>query len=259
MSNGNHIAEQDLDLLALGALDESERRPLQEHLAGCAECSGQLAEARGRMALLAFAAPAVQPPASTREKLMQRVTATKPPVRAHQESRERKRGGWMLGWAALAFGLAAASVMLWVNNNRMDRELRLLQETTAEQQLRAIQNERLLDLFTAKDSIQVPLAPVAGHPGTPARVQYNQRRGLLMYAGNMPVLPAERSYELWLIPMTGNPINAGVFRPDNNGQAVVMFPALPAGVTPKAFAVTIEPAGGGPKPTGPMVQLGSAS
>jgi len=34
---------------------------------------------------------------------------------------------------------------------------------------------------------------------------------------------------------------------------------LPQGVEPKAFAVTIEPSGGMPQPTGPKVLVGAAS
>jgi anti-sigma-K factor RskA len=36
------------------------------------------------------------------------------------------------------------------------------------------------------------------------------------------------------------------------------MPQIPSGVAAKAFAVTIEPAGGVPQPTGAMVQAGSA-
>jgi anti-sigma-K factor RskA len=34
---------------------------------------------------------------------------------------------------------------------------------------------------------------------------------------------------------------------------------IPPGVLPKAFAVTLEPAGGKPQPTGPKVLVGAAS
>jgi anti-sigma-K factor RskA len=38
-----------------------------------------------------------------------------------------------------------------------------------------------------------------------------------------------------------------------------MMMKLPAGVTAKAFAVSLEPAGGMPQPTGPMVLVGPTS
>ena len=45
---------------------------------------------------------------------------------------------------------------------------------------------------------------------------------------------------------------AGVFSVDAAGRALLRLPALPADQTFDAFAVTLEPAGGVPKPTGPM-------
>src|SRR6202041_942342 len=65
-------------------------------------------------------------------------------------------------------------------------------------------------------------------------------------------------YQLWLVPMSGLPISAGVFNP-KNGEMSHMMMKLPAGVTAKAFAVSLEPAGGMPQPTGPMVLVGPTS
>jgi anti-sigma-K factor RskA len=271
MSNADHIADVALDLLALGALDAEELRPLQSHLAGCADCTRRMAEARGRMSLLAFAAPSEQPPAGARARLMERVRVStaaiaKTPAQdfaaprtAMAEFRAPRKATWSLGWATLALGLAAAALLLWVNNTRLDRQLQSLQQSTAELQQKQMQNQHLLELFAAPDTIQVSLTPMPGHLGTPAGVQYNQRRGLLVYAGAMPPLPSGRTYELWLIPTAGDPINAGVFHPDAAGRVTVMMPPLPVGVAPKAFAVTIEPEGGMPKPTGAMVQMGAVS
>lgn len=270
-ANTNHIADQELDLLALGALDAEDLRLVQSHLSECADCARRMGEARGRISLLALAAPREQPSAGVRARLMQRVrasaesSASMPAKHAAPEhlvfdrAHSPKRMGWPLGWAALAVGLAAAALLLWVNNGRLDRELQALQQNTAALQQKEIQNRHLLELFTAPDTIQVSLAPMPGHAGVHARVQYSRRRGLLVYAGDMPAPPARHCYELWLIPMAGNPINAGVFHADASGRATVMMSSLPAGVEPKAFAVTIEPEGGMPKPTGEMVQMGAIS
>ncbi len=37
---------------------------------------------------------------------------------------------------------------------------------------------------------------------------------VVFLANNMPQLPPEKIYELWLIPASGAPIPAGVFRPN---------------------------------------------
>jgi anti-sigma-K factor RskA len=70
-------------------------------------------------------------------------------------------------------------------------------------------------------------------------------------------LPAEKAYELWLIPTQGAPIPAGVFKPDAHGGAMVINPPLPAGVEAKTFAITIEPEKGSATPTKPIVMVGA--
>ena len=76
-------------------------------------------------------------------------------------------------------------------------------------------------------------------------------------ASNFEALPAQKAYELWLIPTSGAPIPAGVFKPDARGSATVINPPLPAGVEAKAFAITVEPESGSTSPTMPIVMIGA--
>ena len=71
----------------------------------------------------------------------------------------------------------------------------------------------------------------------------------------MRALPTDRQYELWVF-QKGKPINAGVFDVDEAGRALFESTAFPE---PEAdnFAVTIEPRGGVPAPTGPVVLAGT--
>jgi hypothetical protein len=194
---------------------------------------------------------------------MTRIATNEPNVASAREAgiREPKRAAWTLAWAGLAFGLAVASILLWAGNERLSREMQGLRQDTAQLQQQFLQNEEqnraLVQLFAAQDTLHVVLTPVAGQQGGPATVEYNAQRGLLFYTGTLPAPAAGRSYQLWLVPVSGNPISAGVFAPDSGGRASVVLPPLPVGVTAKAFAVTIEPAGGMPQPTGPKVQIGA--
>jgi anti-sigma-K factor RskA len=65
--------------------------------------------------------------------------------------------------------------------------------------------------------------------------------------------PANKSYQLWLVPMEGKPVSAGMIA---GGPINPWMVKLPQGMAAKAFAVTLEPAGGMPQPTGPMVLVG---
>lgn len=84
-----------------------------------------------------------------------------------------------------------------------------------------------------------------------------ERSGLVFMASNLNPLPERKMYELWLIPMHGAPVPAGMFKPDAHGGAMVMNPPLPVGLEAKAFAVTIEPEQGSATPTMPIVMMGA--
>jgi anti-sigma-K factor RskA len=66
-----------------------------------------------------------------------------------------------------------------------------------------------------------------------------------------------RSTPLWLIPKPGWPIPAGVYKPNERGNAIVIHPPLPAGVEAKSFAITIEPENGSSVPTMPIEMMGA--
>jgi anti-sigma-K factor RskA len=95
-------------------------------------------------------------------------------------------------------------------------------------------------------------------PQPQGKTFYLRDKGRLIFlANNLPQLPAEKIYELWLIPKTGAPIAAGLFKPDRRGGASVVNPPLPVGVEAKTFAVTLEPDSGSHEaPRGTFVIVG---
>jgi len=78
---------------ALGALDGTEARALEEHLASCAGCRAELSEWLDTSAALAYAAPRVEPPAALRSRLLENIRAIKPqsPTSAAAEERGGER------------------------------------------------------------------------------------------------------------------------------------------------------------------------
>ena len=63
--------EEDFELYAIGVLDGSEKTEFEAQLADSAESRAKLAAARGRLALLALAAPSVTPPLEVRERILE--------------------------------------------------------------------------------------------------------------------------------------------------------------------------------------------
>ena len=90
-------------------------------------------------------------------------------------------------------------------------------------------------------------------------VLWNERKkAWLFYAFDLPQPPPGKEYQVWFMTEKEGPISAGVFTPDQSGTGVVLAapPAKLFGAI-KAAAVTLEPAGGLPKPSGEMYLRGS--
>ena len=269
MSNEHPTRPEDFDLYALGALDDAERHAFESHIASCADCAEKLAAARGRVVILAFAAPTVAPSPGVKESLMRQVIASAegPGGSAARVKPESFADGGIFArwWAALlpvATAFALTTVLLWLHNEQLNRQLADLRNTIEQQKQELVETRHQADLIAARETLVVPLWSQKGAPDAHgeghARVLYNAKEGMMTYDGWLPSAPSDKSYQLWLVPMNGAPISAGVFNPQN-GEMSHMMKKLPAGVTAKAFAVSLEPAGGVPQPTGPMVLVGPIS
>ncbi|HEY4837886.1 MAG TPA: anti-sigma factor [Candidatus Acidoferrales bacterium] len=259
MTNEHPYREEDFELYALGVLEGDELRRIETHMNSCADCSQKIAEARGRIALLAFSAEPAEPSLEVRQRLMARIRAEADPARATVTERTERAPSsfWNFAWGTLALALAIFAVYLWNSNKVLQQELDR-QEAAMKTQVALTEKERaIVALFSSPKTVTVNLAAKAPNATEPGRVVYNAQQGALVYVGTLPQLAADKSYELWVIPQTGNPIPAGVFSAEPSGEAKVVLPNIPAGISPKAFAVTIEPAGGGATPTGPFAQVGA--
>jgi hypothetical protein len=103
------------------------------------------------------------------------------------------------------------------------------------------------------------LSSLESRPLPSGRVTYVANKGSLLFvASNLAPLDPQKTYELWVIPVDGQPMPAGTFRPDERGFASVVMPELPKGVAAKAFGITVEDAGGSQTPTAPVIMKGAA-
>jgi anti-sigma-K factor RskA len=78
-----------------------------------------------------------------------------------------------------------------------------------------------------------------------------------LVAHDLPALRTGRTYQLWIITTEGRKISAGTFAPVGGNALVQAAYALPGNAL-GAIAVTEEPAGGVPQPTGEIVISGAA-
>ncbi len=79
----------------------------------------------------------------------------------------------------------------------------------------------------------------------------------MMVTYGLPAPKPGKTYQVWLVT-DKEKISAGTFRPDSQGRTVMHANYALARDALRAVAITEEPEGGMPAPTGPMVVVGSA-
>lgn len=71
-----------------------------------------------------------------------------------------------------------------------------------------------------------------------------------LYSVNLPECPNGTTYQLWAIH--DKPVSVGMFHMDSGETAHLLVKSLPNFMNAKKFAVSLEPPGGRPQPTGPL-------
>lgn len=270
-----------LPLYALRALDDDAREEVEGHLRSCRACRRELAELEADLALLAEAPGPETPPSHVRRDLLREIetrtaeaTAGIQSVRPAQVpvSRRRNRSTFGGRWMAVAAALLLVAGGLWVvheifqsrdetdvlraEHDRLEREL-----SAAQARIDALEEQRtalVRELHTLRDPSghHVLLAGLEAAPEASARTVVSSTGDFArLYAFGLPELPEAQDYELWLI-VDGRPVPAGVFDVDESGRAEIDVASLPPLDSIEAWAVTVEPAGGVPEPTGSMVLKG---
>jgi len=246
----------DLALYALGALSGEENASLEKHLQECASCRRELEQLRGDVSLLALSTSGPRPPARAKDRLMSAIAS---------EARTRPLHSRLNWWAILGWATAAVMLVFVMGVSQHNKRLR---STVAElsgmverERVAGDQARKVADVLHASDATPYEILPVSMKTKMPAgkAIYSRDRNGLVFVASNLQPAPAQKAYELWLIPVNGAPIPAGVFKPDRHGMAMVMNPPLPAGVEAKAFAITIEPEQGSSAPTSAIIMMGAGS
>jgi anti-sigma-K factor RskA len=257
MSAHEQLAEN-LALLAMGSLEGDERQELETHLQGCAACRRELESLRGDMALLSLSTAGPKPPGRSRERLMAAVAREPRGAAVAPKRSSSKRSWWMWTPSLVAAALALVVVLIGQQNSALRQEIAGMQSEATADQVELRRAHEIVSTLTASDAMRVTLVAAKAPPQPQGKAIYvRDRSDLIFIASNMPAAPPKKAYELWLIPIKGAPIPAGVFKPDAHGSATVVNPPLPAGVEAKAFAITIEPEAGSTTPTMPIVMVGA--
>ncbi|HSU97372.1 MAG TPA: anti-sigma factor [Gemmatimonadaceae bacterium] len=182
------------------------------------------------------------------------------------EPRRRPPIGRMFAGVALAAALviAAFGVYSWRERSRIGGASvasavhdSSLEAQVAQLRVSVAQKDSLISALTGMHTRVIDLMSYAD-AAPMARMFWDQKKQMfIMYASNVKPPAQGKVYQVWLIARgTTTPVSVGTFMPDSTGSAVVSarHPMEPG--TLRRVAVTEEPDGGMPAPTGPVMFAG---
>ena len=242
---------EDAALYAVDALDLDERAAFEEHLRDCAVCRRDVAQF-GEVGVQLASGLEQEPPPQLRESVLAGIRNTRPLPAARAgggepptegqgatvvslEGRRRSRRQWLTA-AAAAVLVPAAALGGWALGTQAEqREL---------EQLIAQEQDRQRRLLSASD-VATHRLEVEGRPAT--LVVSEQQDAAMFVASDLPAPGEDREYQLWLV-QDGAPVPDAHF----GGGGVQVW--LDGDVDRAgAVAMTVEPAGGSPAPTSPIL------
>lgn len=252
-----HRLGDQAELYVLGALTAAERTEFEAHLAVCASCAAEVRSLVPVLAALAQTATGAAPSLEVRRRLLTRLTG---PRRFVQPP-------WLAAAASVAVAVVLGGYSAQLRGRVSTLETRLrdttLRAESSERQIAdvrrtAAETQSALAVLEAPDVARIDLAGQSVAPSASARAFWSRSRGLVFTASNLPPLPPGRTYQLWVITAQPAPISAGLLKPDANGRVSATFETPPDLPTPLAMAVTDEPEGGVPSPTGQKYLVSTA-
>lgn len=235
------------------ALEDNELEEFDNHLAGCTDCRDDVASLRETMAEIG-ALHEVSPPPALRSSILDAISSTAQlpaedsdvtPVMSvtpeedtttsnvvtptHRFGRPRRPVATWLAAAAAVLAVALGGVTVWQQSN--------LQSIQAAEAQRA-------ELITAPD-LQVNHATLDG--GELTYLVSLERGRAIMASSDLPDPGSDRSWQVWVmqdaVPRSGAVVDVG-------GTVQAWIDGVDGG---EALAITNEPRGGSPAPTGEVL------
>jgi hypothetical protein len=226
------------DLFALDIAEQPERSEIRDHLnRGCEVCAAGVRRSLETATLIGATAPPAQPSSQLRRRILASVRRDEQPSR------------WMVWAAVLAMtGLVVVAVYFAATSQEYAQEAARLRDQV---HVQSGQIGRLTEAFAILAGPRTIEASFGGvQPKPPqGKVFVNPSRGVLLIASNLPRTPADKIYEMWIIPKAAKPVPAGLFQSQDDGNAMHVQPGMVDVSSTAAIAVTVENQAGADQPT----------
>lgn len=229
-------------LHAVGLLDQAAQAELLKAMESDPEIEFLVRDYAATIACLALDTPQVKPPLELKQEIMRRLPARK------TKSNIIPLSSWLpYALAACLMLLAACQVR---QNDALNHELAAARETMRTWQWQVGENAE------RQAFAHLRVAPLEAKDPAYASarliVAWNTRlcQGVVTVQ-NLPPAPAGQDYQLWVLdPHEPAPVSAGLLTTDDSSRN---FAVHSLSTENPGFAVSLEPAGGSPAPTGPIL------
>ncbi len=269
-------------LYALGALEGEEREAFESLLqAKNPDALAELATMQQVIDLLPHSVEPVTPPEDLKADLMRKIadssadtattttakvaTSTSQPKNVQKESAVTSTLFWKKMTWGLAVAGAAAFLVGFIYVKDLQSQLQQLRKQVeiSQQVIQTLQSEvqQKNEYLAVIQDAHLRVIDVKGLDALPqgtgkVLLSPKNKKGVFI-AENLQQPAPDKDYQLWMLK--GNqPIDAGILK-NEDGQYVAHFKVDFSLESLSAFAVTIEPKGGVPQPTGTMILLGTTS
>lgn len=255
----------------LGTLDEMTRARILAHLSGCPACRAEVAAVSQTFDAIGRSVPELAPPAGLRDRILAiPAAATQRPGVVTAPPGMPERGTSVLSVAMRIAAVAVLAVALWqwaaarqelTQLRQRVAELQaetgdlLVARVSLEEQVRTVTHQT--QVLRASDMVTYTLAAQPVAAGAHARAYVSHKDGMVFTAEGLPAAPTGKVYQLWVI-VNAKPISVGVFSPDATGRVHAVMDTPPINAMPGTVAVTLEPTGGLPQPSGAVYLAGNA-
>lgn len=227
------------DMYALDIADQPERGEIRAHLnRGCEVCMAAVRRSLETAALIGASAPPAQPSSQLRRRIL-----------ASVGSEERRFGGMLLWASTLAItALLIVAVYFAVSNRQYAQAAARLRDEMRGQSAQIARLSEAFGILSGPRTIEVSFGGIQPKPPQ-GKVFVNPSRGVLLIASNLPPTPADKIYEMWIIPRSAKPVPAGLFQSQDDGNAMHVQSGTVDVTSTAAVAVTVETQAGADQPT----------
>lgn len=252
----------------LGTLDEVTGARVLAHLSGCPACRAEVAAVSQTFDAIGRSVPDVEPPASLRDRIVAIPAAQTQRLGVVAVAPVTRTSLLSIAMRVAAVAVVAVSLWQWSVARQEVSELRqrvaqlqaessdlLFAKVSLEEQVKTVTHQT--QVLRASDLVTYDLAAQPVAAGAHARAYVSHKDGMVFTAEGLPAVPAGKVYQLWVI-VNAKPISVGVFTPDATGRVHAVMNTPPITAMPGTVAVTLEPTGGLPQPSGAIYLAGNA-